>query len=372
MRNYCKFEIKGLNQESFFNELSKSFKIYDIERIAKDHSFFKVKIFHFQKVEKELINHGFEILSIKKAGILLKLFKIITSYGLIVGIVFGFTLFFVQSLFIRKIEVWGNENLQVSQIESVVKKNIGSGFKGKINTEKLENSIYSSFSNLSFVSVSIVGQTVVVNIKEEIIPEEMKGNFLPLVSQFDAIITDIKLIQGTLCVSVGDIIQAGQTLVLPYIINSNGEEMPVKAVANITADVWLTGQETHNSYVKETYKTGEKTTKNEIYIGKLKIYEKYTDNKFKSFEVVEESKILTKNNLFPFTLKETTYYETATRVIESNFLDVKDEIISKARANALQKISSYDIIKSERKTIKQVGNLTTVNYIITVSRNIGG
>ena len=132
------------------------------------------------------------------------------------------------------------------------------------------------------------------------------------------------------------------------------------------------GEETHNSFVKETYKTGKKQVQNEIFLGKLKIYEKTILNKFENYEKVEECKVLTKNNVIPFILKTTTYFELATRIIETDFEDVKENIISKARANALQKVETCDIIKNERQTVKTAGNLTTVSYIITVSRNIGG
>ena len=372
LKSFCQFEIKGLNQERTFNELSKRYKIFDYERKSKEVALFKTSFFSGKKVQKELLGQGFEILSLKRKGFLNFFFNSVISYGLIAGMCLGFAFCFVQASFIRKIEVWGNQNIEDVAVIQVVSKNIGSGLKSKIDTKKIENEVYASFSNLSFVSVAVVGQTIILNIKEEIVPDEMKGDFKPIYSGDYGRITNINLIQGTLAVTVGDIVREGQVLVYPYILNSSGVQMPVKPVAKIEADVWIEEQASHNSYYIESYKTGKTLTKNEVYLGKLKIYEKEVENRFSSFEVEEESEILDKNNILPFVLKTTTYFETSTRVIEESFDSVKDKIISKARENALQKIEDCDIIKSENFTIKQAGNITNVSYVITISKDIGG
>lgn len=372
IKNFCQFEIKSLNQENLFNELSKKVKIYDLDRKEKDHSFFKVKLIEMKRVEKELKEKNINIISIKKSGIFNSLITKIMSYGLIVGLLFGFIFFMIQAQFIRKIEVWGNDRISDYDITEVVKKNIYSGYKKNIDTKKIENAVYNKFQSLSFVSISIYGQTLIVNVKEEIIPDEMKGNFDPIIATYDGIITNVELIQGTLCVKEGEIIQAGQTLVKPYILNSNGEEMPVKPLAKIEFDVWINGEAIHNSFKQEIFKTGNTLTQNEIYVGNLKVYEKKLTNNFKDYVVEEANENLTKNNILPFFLKTTTYYELSTKTTQEKFEDVKDEIILKAKENALQKIEEYDIIKEENVTIKQAGNLSFVSYVVTVSKTIGG
>jgi len=371
MKNYCELEIKGLNQERFFNQLSEKYKVFDIKRISKNQSIFRVKYFAEKKVERLVLENNFEILSKRKVGVLNNLVNALTSYGLIAGIVVGGGYYFIQSGFVREIEVWGNEKISDSEIVNFIDEHLLSYNKNKINTKEVENKIYTHFSCFSFVSVSIYGQTLIVNVKEEIIPEEMGENFEAIYSKYDGIITDIELIQGTLCVEVGDIIQAGQILVQPYIINSSGEEMPVKPQANIYADVWLIEEEMHNSSYEESYYTGNKITINEVYVGKLKIYEKLMTNMYENFDMQTKEKILNKNNILPITLKTITYQEKATRLVEIPFDEIKEELCEKIKAKTLQKVEEYDIIKKENEVIKSVGNITTVKYIVTVSRNIG-
>ena len=371
MKSFYQFEVKGYNQEKFFNELSKFCKVFDINRISKEHSFFKTNFFDHSKAEKLINEFNLQIISVKKTGIFSSLSKILTSYGLITGFIIGLVLLVIDSCFIRKIEVWGNEKISDKEVIEVVDDSIGNGFKSKIDTKIIESLIYSNFESLSFVSVAVVGQTIIVNIKEELIPEEMTGNFLPVISNFDGRITKTELIQGTLCVKVGDIVQKGDTLVLPYITNSSGEQMPVKAMANIWADVWIIEEEIHNSCYEEVYRTGKKIINNEIFLFSLKIYEKKQENVFENYEIVESVSTLNKNNLLPFVLKTTTIYETATKLVEIPFSQVKDSLIEKAKAKALQKVEEYEIIKEERVDIREVGNITSISYIITLNRKIG-
>lgn len=371
IKSFWKFEIKGLNQERFINNISKKFKIFDYNRENKEYASFKVNYLSGKKVENELKESGFEILSIEKRGIYI-FFNRTISYGLLLGLVLGFTGYFVQSLFVRKIEVWGNEKLKEKEIVEVVKKKIGNGYKGSIQTKQIENAVYSSFSNLSFVSVAIIGQTVVVNIKEEIIPDEMAESFDAFYSPYDGKITKIELIQGTLAVKVGDIVKSGDMLVYPYIQNSNNVNMPVKPIAKIEMESWIQGIEAHNSFYKENYRTGRQTTENEVYLGKLTLYHQQASGTFSNFETETSVKELNKNNILPLTLKTTTYYEIKERVVEESFEQVKENIILKAKENALQKVDNCDIIKSEDYVIRQSGNITTVTYIFTVTKIIGG
>lgn len=372
MKNYTKFEIKGYNQERFFNKLSPRFTIFDWERIDRGHSTFKVKFKDRKKVEKLLREENFEIVSIASRGIFYQISKLLSAYGLMAGFICGLLLYVIQSFFVIRVEIWGTEVLNSQEVSAFVSSKMESRWKTSIDTKLLEKQVYNHFKNLSFVSVSIVGQTLIVNVKEELIPGEMLGGYRAIYSDYDGLITEVNLIQGTLAVSVGDIIQKGQVLVLPYIINSSGEKMAVEPKAEIFADVWLTGNETHCESYYENFRTGQKLIENEVFVLGLKVYSKKVECLYTSFDVETTTKKLNQGNLLPFTLKSTIYYETETRLVEIAFEDIKDEVIEKARQKSLQKLEDCEIIKEERSVVKQVGDIFTVSYIITVSRNLGG
>ena len=109
--------------------------------------------------------------------------------------------------------VFGAEKADRGQIERFVERSLGSRLKSQIDTKKLENELRKEFEDISSVSVAIVGQSVVVNINQIEIPQEIGDDFAPLISQFDGRISQINLVQGTLAINEGDIVKKGDILV---------------------------------------------------------------------------------------------------------------------------------------------------------------
>ena len=85
-RSYHLFEIKGLNQERFFNQAAKKYHLFEINRQQKNSASFKVDFKDRKKVRKELLGAGFEITFEKSGGLLFLLSKFFVCYGLIAGI----------------------------------------------------------------------------------------------------------------------------------------------------------------------------------------------------------------------------------------------------------------------------------------------
>ena len=56
-------------------------------------------------------------------------------------------------------------------------------------------------------------------------PDEMLGNFLPIIANKDGKITKIELISGTAVVKVGDFVTKGSVLVEPYTIDTSGTKL---------------------------------------------------------------------------------------------------------------------------------------------------
>lgn len=372
MKSRCKFEVKVLRSEKFVNEISHSFLINNVELKDGNILSFEVRPKKEKEVKKYLEKKEIKILSINKSGAYYSFLNIFKSWGLLSGLLLGLIFFFVQTQFVKQVEIWGDGILNENEIVQFVEPLTINKFSKRINTKELEVKIYDSFEDLSFVSVAIIGQTVVVNVKQEVKPDEMATSFESIKAQEDGQITSIDLIQGTLCVGVGDIVRAGDDLVLPFVINSQGEKQSIQPKANIVADVWITSEVMHNSSYKENYRTGNKIIKNEVFLCGLKIYDNNKKNEYENCDIVIKDKHISKNNILPFILRETTYYELEERQVDQPFEDVKEKIIEECRQNNLQKMGDYEIIKKENTIIKEVGNITSVIFTTVVSRNIGG
>lgn len=369
-RSYHLFEIKGLNQERFFNQSAKKYHLFEINRQQKNTASFKVDFKDRKKVRKELLGAGFEITFEKSGGLLFLLSKFFVCYGLIAGILLSAIIYAIQYQFVQKIEVWGVQ--ETSQIQSFVEKNLPSKNKHAIDTKQIEQQIKDEFDGISFASAAIVGQTLIINVKDSIIPPEMQGEFAPLISQYDGIVTSISLIQGTLRVEVGDIIQKGQILVEGKVTNAQGEVLLLQPKADIVMDIWCEGEETHYDSKMVTYRTGRSKTESKIYLFGKEFYSHSDPLKFDSFEVESFSQMLTNNNILPFKIVKNVYYETKTELVESTFEEKREECVAKAKANCLQKMPDCAIIKNEDYKIIEGAGWTKVRCTITASVKVTG
>ena len=366
-----RIQVKGLNQERIINSIIKDYKIYNFSRINHQLSEFEIDFIHHKKLIKILKDSGLEVKTLLHRGLISKLKTNLTRFGIISALVICFLVYLLQYSFILKIDIYGINKETSKEIETFLNNTLQSRNKSKIDTKNLEFMIKENFEEVSSVSVAFVGQSLVININETVLPEELKEG-QPIVSQFDGLITKINLIQGTLAVNEGDLVKKGDILVYPYIIDSEGEECSILPQAEIFADIWLNESETFYEYLIKNERTGNKVVKNEVYINNLLLYSNRIENQFSDYEIEESKKCISKNNILPIYKKTTVYYETVAIEIKENFEDAKDRIIEKARQKTLIFLQENEIIKEENYNIRESGGIYQIDYLITVNRNIGG
>ena len=368
LKNGVQFKIKGLNQEKNLNILAKKFPIYDIVRVSKNCSIFKVKIFHAKKVRKILIDLNYEILEEKRLGALPVLLRVFNIYT-ISAIIFSTILIFAQSPYIWQYEILGEENISKTEVVSFIKDNFTKN-KYKLNTKSVEGALYEEYEEISFVSVIVRGQTLIVNIKEKLLPEEIYGDFKPIISEYDGKVTGINLISGTMAVKTGDYIKAGDVLVYPY-YDDAGTIKKVMANAEITMEIYHTSSITHFEDRIELVRTGRSTVNTEVLIFNLPIYSNICEMDYKLYETETNEQNLINNNILPLKLKRTTYYELEEVKIHETFEEAKDRLLKEAREKALLNAGNCDIIKDEYYTVEESTN-TTINYCIVEEIKVGG
>lgn len=369
--NLVRVKVKGLNQERAFTKLSKSVSILKLERSDKQICEMEIQEKDFKKTKDFLLTNHFEILEVKRSGPSYQLKRLLCSYGLISALLLCCCLYFAQLSFVWQIKVYGVDKLDAGVVSSYVASQLDSRMKKNIHTEKIEIALKDNFNRISSVSAAIIGQSLVVHIYEAVLPDEMAGQFTPITSEYDCKISDIELIQGTLAVKVGDIVRKGDVLVEPYIIDSQGQKREVKAMAKIQADVWLVGSSEHSDSYYKTVRTGEKTVTSEVLLLGLNIYSYTKQCPYDNYETEESIQDLSKHNLLPFKLKKITYHEIKTELVELSFDACREQKIAEAREKTLIFLRESEIIKAENYTIKEAGGIHVVQYVITVSREIG-
>lgn len=370
MRNLSKIRIKGLNQERAISKICKERKIYNLNRIEKSVSEFEVKVCDLKKVKGQLVSEGFEVEVLSSHGVSVIFKKFLSCYGILIGLFLVVLFYILQFGLIWQVKIYGTEKLDSEVIQEYIDENF-SKFKKNISTEDIEISLKENFKRISAVSVSVVGQSLVVNIHETFYPVEMEGDFSPIYAEEDCKIIDITLVQGTLAVDEGDVVRKGDVLVYPYVIDSQGQQREVKAEARIKAEVWLIGESEHSEGYYKTYRTGKSLETHEIKLFGLNIYTKTKECEFASFELEESHVYLSKFNILPLVLDKKVYYETKTEFVEKSFEEVKDEKIQEAKQKALISFKEYDIIKNEVVNVNSGAGLHNISYIITVEREVG-
>lgn len=369
-KNLSTFQIRGLNQEKILNELSLSIQLFDIDRQDKMRTSFKCGYFDRKKVEKCLKTHGIEY-ELTNEGFCHKMQNLLTAYGLLVSIVFCLIGYFFQYQFVLKYEINGTTLLSAHEVTEFVKEN-SSAQKSKIDTQKLEILLVENFEEVSFASCIIKGQTLIVNIKEKLLPEQIYGNFSPIVAQNSGKITKINLISGTANVKIGDIVEKGDVLVEPYTIDTSGQVKEVEAKAEIFAEVYYQGSVDHYEKFIEIKRTGKTAIQNDITLFGLNIYQFKENFEFKMYEAEYEDIDLIDNLFLPFKIRKTTYYELSENLIETKFEDVKNQFIEKAKQKALENCENCDTIIEEFYTLRHLSGVTIVNYCLVSAEQIGG
>lgn len=371
LKNSTKFVIKTLNQEKHLNQLCKIDTITQIKRLDKQNLSFKCSYVERKKVEKYLKENNIEVLSVKNEGTLPTIMKIATSYGMILAFLIFGIFYAIQSQFVVQYEVSGVENIGKTEIVDFVKNNFSTN-KSSLDTEMVEQEICERFKNVSFASCVIRGQTLVINIKEKLMPDEKYGQFQPIIAQKDARITQIDLISGTVNVKVGQLVQAGDVLVEPYVLDASGDIKKVEAEATIYGEVYNEASVDHYNSMISVERSGRVCQKNEVKLFGLTIYTFEDECDFAMYEVEYQDVELIDNLVLPFKLHRSIIYELEEKLIESNFEQVKEEYIQKAKEKALEKCANCDTIKEEFYTIRELAGVTIVNYCIVTLEEIGG
>lgn len=371
IKSRCKILIRTLNQERILNQLSQVINLYEIDRKEKNLTSFSCNFRDRKRVKKFLKDRRVEVLSVESQGVGRFLDKLSALCGVWVALCLCVLVFCIQYQFVLRVDVCGIELLEEKTVEKFVRRNTSLA-KSKINTKQLEVLLNNEFEQISFVSCAVKGQTLIINIKEKLMPDEMIGDFTPIIAQKDAKILKINLISGTLCVAVGDYVKKGDILVQPFIEDAAGEIKSVEAKAEIVGEVYNQGAVDHYETRLEVRRTGKVAEKHEISLFGLTIYTFVDEFDFKLYEVEMQQTNLAKNLILPFVMKKTFIYEIEEVKIEESFEAVKNRLIEKAREKALKNCQECDIILYEFHTTRELAGVTIVNYCIVTEENIGG
>ncbi len=190
--------------------------------------------------------------------------------GLLIGLLVGLALLFVAELFVWKVTVNGNIAIPEKEIlQALEKQGIGVGsYIPGIPVLKAQNEFLLSYKELSSVAINIKGTHIQVEVLErthEPSYPDTEG-FCNVVASRDGIIVSAKSGAGTILVSPGEVVTAGQTLISAFTVGKRNVYRLHHAWGTVMAQVYEHDSALFPRKVLQKQYTGREQTKTVVTI----------------------------------------------------------------------------------------------------------
>ncbi len=340
-----KIDLKGYNIDNLLKILySKKITLINVTRKNHDEVSFEIRDKDRKKVKRYIQNFKVK----ETFGAVKRLPKILlANLGVVLGCFFGILFCLYASNYTWQIQIYGTKDLTHTEIISVLE-NEGVK-KGKINhqtSDEIENILLNHYGKIAQVSVIKKGTAIIINLSEKLVYNPTE--FEPITAKYSGIITSVNIVTGTNNIKVGDYVQAGDVLVLPFNINSTGEKVSVKPLAEITAEIFVVNKREMKKTEQVLCRTGKTKTKYQYKFKNKKLFSSKFKNSFALFEVVVYNENI--SDLVPLNRDVFTYFELSPKEIEHDFEKEKENLMSICEKEAEANLPAGKMLETNTKT----------------------
>lgn len=327
-----KFDLTGYNIDNLLKTLYiRKVTLLNVVRHEHNKVSFEILDRDFKKVKRHIANF-----KVKQTMSRFKRFPsyILANVGVIIGCFIGLIFGLFASQYTWQIKVYGMEELTENDIISVLSEN--NIKKGKINSqtsEEIEEILLNNYDRIAQVSVIREGTAIIINLSEKLVYNEVE--FQPITAKYSGVIKSINIITGTANVKVGDYVNTGDVLVLPFNLNSKEQKVSVKPIAKITAEIFVVAKCEMKKIEQVLVRTGRTQKVYNYKLKNKKIFSGKSKNSFALFELVVYNENI--SDLIPLNRDKLVYYELKTQEVERDFKmeeqKLKEESVQKAYSN---------------------------------------
>ena len=242
--SFLDIEIKGKEIQRFFNLcVFHGIILKNIQEMDEGKFYCQIEGRDFFVLQTIVRKTGVKIKILKKNGYYFSLKKLISYKVFLIFLCFTIAVIVYTSRLLWTIDIEGNINISSYLLkQSIFEENISPGmFIDRINTEELEKKLRKEFDEITWISVSISGTTLQVNLKENDTDNGIQKNVLTgnIVADKEGIVESIFVRQGTKNVSVGDPVSQGTVLIrgiqeIPDGTGTKIKEVPVAAKGDVS------------------------------------------------------------------------------------------------------------------------------------------
>ena len=347
----ARIKIYGVNISKLYKLLKKN-NIAMLDLCRENHKtiYFTVSGYNLKKLFALLDKSCYTITVVEYYGIkrAIEFFKV--RFGYIVGLAFFIVLTIISNLFVSDIKIYGNNKVSSQEIYDCLSLNgIKKGSKiTQCNNDQILSILTNNFEDISLVSVLKKGTNIVINIKEkQSVSDSQDAKFNDIVANFDGIVLELSVMQGTACVKVGDFFKKGDILIQGTFNDIDGNPVECKAQGSIKAKLMITSEIDFKTEDEIFVRTGKTIKLSHYSLFGLEFLKKQCQNTFENFETEQTEQFVFKNNILPLKLVQTTYHETQKQLVRQNFDDVKHSLQLQAKQNSQKLLEKSDNIINE-------------------------
>ncbi len=353
-----KYELKGHNIDNLLKTLYfKKIELFDIVRIDRQTVSFSVADKQAKKVNRYIKN--FKV--VRTNSKIKQLPKyLLVNVGVILGLFVGCLFFLFASNFTWQIQIYGLKDLTKQQIISVLNNNgIRTGKINLISNEDIETILLNNYDRIAQVSVKKEGTAIIINLSEKLVYEQL--TYSPIKAKYNGIIKKINIITGTPNVRVGDYVNAGDDLVLPFNVRPDGEKISVNPLAEIEAEIYITAKAELHKNEQVLVRTGKSITEYHYKLFNKNLFCGKNKNSFALFEMVMYNESVSK--LVPFSRDCYVYFELAPQTVLHNLSEEQENVKIQSQANAKSNLPQGEIQNEQTYTYFTEDKLLAITKI---------
>lgn len=375
--NKIVISITGINTLRFINLLKQNnIRLFNIKRMS-DTTECVMFAKDFKKIKSFAKITGVRVRISKKNGPGFFIFNNRNRYFLVAGLIIFIIIILWSTKKIVKIEIHGNEYYASTEIyEFLTENNIDYGSVVKnISCKDIEKLMLNHFDLLTFVSVHINGNTLIITVKENKTVKQEKEDETPcnLVATEDGVVVSIITRAGVPLVKAGDEVKRDDVLVYSKIDYNKimGENYGYETVCS-DADILIRVNKEYKDIVNRKYEkrvyTGRIQKVKGIKINNLYLIISKEKCKFKKYD----TETTYSDDRYGFKKMPVTYFYTTYReyeLVESEYTDEElqnilekkiDNYIEKLKENSIQTESKSVNIRLYSESAVAEGTITTV------------
>ncbi len=375
--NKIVISITGINTLRFINLLKQNnIRLFNIKRMS-DTTECVMFAKDFKKIKSFAKITGVRVRISKKNGPGFFIFNNRNRYFLVAGLIIFIIIILWSTKKIVKIEIHGNEYYASTEIyEFLTENNIDYGSVVKnISCKDIEKLMLNHFDLLTFVSVHINGNTLIITVKENKTVKQEKEDKTPcnLIATEDGVVVSIITRAGVPLVKAGDEVKREDVLVYSKIDYNKimGENYGYETVCS-DADILIRVNKEYKDIVNRKYEkrvyTGRIQKVKGIKINNLYLTISKEKCKFKKYD----TETTYSDDRYGFKKLPVTYFYTTYReyeLVESEYTDEElqnilekkiDNYIEKLKENSIQTESKSVNIRLYSESAVAEGTITTV------------